>query len=250
MSDFTRKVGLVTGAGTGIGRASAIAFGARGAAVGVLDLREDEARETARLVEQAGGRALAIVVDVRDEEAVKGAVDRVADAYGGLDFAHNNAGIQGTTKMLAELGFEEWDRVLRVNLAGVFFCMKYELSHMVPNGGGAIVNTSSAAGLYALAGAPAYVASKHGVVGLSKAVAIDYAKHGVRVNCVCPSLTLTPMYEAVVAGGTDLAAGHAAIPLGRPAKPEEIAEAVVWLCSSEASYVTALTMSLDGGRRA
>ena len=191
-----------------------------------------------------------IVVDVGDEAAVKDAVDRLAETYGGLDFAHNNAGIQGTTKMLAELPFEEWDRVLRVNLAGVFFCMKHELLQMVRRGGGAIVNTSSAAGLYALAGAPAYVASKHGVVGLSKAVAVDYAKHGVRVNCVCPSLTVTPMYDAVVAAGTDLAAGHAAIPLGRPAQPEEIAEAVVWLCSPEASYVTALTMSLDGGRRA
>ncbi|HME01973.1 MAG TPA: SDR family oxidoreductase [Solirubrobacteraceae bacterium] len=250
MSDFTGKVGLVTGAGTGIGRASAVAFGARGAAVGVLDAREQEANETARLVEQAGGRALPIVVDVGDEAAVKDAVDRLAETYGGLDFAHNNAGIQGTTKMLAELPFEEWDRVLRVNLAGVFFCMKHELLQMVRRGGGAIVNTSSAAGLYALAGAPAYVASKHGVVGLSKAVAVDYAKHGVRVNCVCPSLTVTPMYDAVVAAGTDLAAGHAAIPLGRPAQPEEIAEAVVWLCSPEASYVTALTMSLDGGRRA
>ena|SRR5271166_761794 len=250
MSDFTGKVGLVTGAGTGIGRASAVAFGARGAAVGVLDTREQEANETAGLVEQAGGRALPIVVDVGDEAAVKDAVDRLAETYGGLDFAHNNAGIQGTTKMLAELPFEEWDRVLRVNLAGVFFCMKHELLHMVRRGGGAIVNTSSAAGLYALAGAPAYVASKHGVVGLSKAVAVDYAKHGVRVNCVCPSLTVTPMYDAVVAAGTDLAAGHAAIPLGRPAQPEEIAEAVVWLCSPEASYVTALTMSLDGGRRA
>lgn len=250
MSDFTGKVGLVTGAGTGIGRASAVAFGARGAAVGVLDAREQEANETAGLVEQAGGRALPIVVDVGDEAAVKDAVDRLAETYGGLDFAHNNAGIQGTTKMLAELPFEEWDRVLRVNLAGVFFCMKHELLQMVRRGGGAIVNTSSAAGLYALAGAPAYVASKHGVVGLSKAVAVDYAKHGVRVNCVCPSLTVTPMYDAVVAAGTDLAAGHAAIPLGRPAQPEEIAEAVVWLCSPEASYVTALTMSLDGGRRA
>ena len=250
MSDCSGKVAIVTGAGTGIGRASAIAFGKRGAAVGVFDLRENEANETAALVEQAGGRALPIVVDVADEGAVKGAVDRVADTYGGLDFAHNNAGIQGTTQQLTEMPLDEWDRVLRVNLGGVFLCMKHELARMIPQGGGAIVNTSSAAGLYALAGAPAYVASKHAVVGISKAAAVDYAKHGVRVNCVCPSLTLTPMYDAVVAGGTDLAAGHAAIPLGRPADPEEIAEAVVWLCSPQASYVTALTMSLDGGRRA
>ena len=250
MSDCSGKVAIVTGAGTGIGRASAIAFGKRGAAVGVFDLLENEANETAALVEQAGGRALPIVVDVADEGAVKAAVDRVADTYGGLDFAHNNAGIQGTTQQLTEMPLDEWDRVLRVNLGGVFLCMKHELARMIPQGGGAIVNTSSAAGLYALAGAPAYVASKHAVVGISKAAAVDYAKHGVRVNCVCPSLTLTPMYDAVVAAGTDLAAGHAAIPLGRPADPEEIAEAVVWLCSPQASYVTALTMSLDGGRRA
>jgi NAD(P)-dependent dehydrogenase (short-subunit alcohol dehydrogenase family) len=140
--------------------------------------------------------------------------------------------------------------VLRVNLTGVFLCMKYELSEMVPRGAGAIVNTSSSAGLYALPGMPAYVASKHCLVGLSKAAAVDYGQYGIRVNCLCPSSTLTPMYESV-ASGTDLAEVHAtATPLGRLAQAEEIAEAAVWLCAAEASYVTALTMSLDGGRRA
>jgi NAD(P)-dependent dehydrogenase (short-subunit alcohol dehydrogenase family) len=250
MSDFSDRAGLVTGAGTGIGRAAAVAFGRGGAAVAVLDLREQEANKTARLVEQAGGRALPIVVDIADETAVKDAVDHAAATFGQLDFAHNNAGIQGTANLLTELPLDEWNRVLRVNLTGVFFCMKYELPHMVRAGGGAIVNTSSAAGIHAIPGSPAYVASKHGVVGLSKAAAIDYAKDGVRVNCVCPSLTLTPMYDSVVASGIDLTAGISAIPLGRPAEADEIAEAVVWLCSPAASYVTALTMSLDGGRRA
>jgi NAD(P)-dependent dehydrogenase (short-subunit alcohol dehydrogenase family) len=250
MSDFTGKVGLVTGAGLGIGRASAVAFGSRGAAVGVFDIREQDAVETARLVEQSGGRALPVVVDISDEPAVLAAVAQVVDAFGGLDFAHNNAGIQGGKEPLHELPIEAWDRVLRVNLTGVFLCMKYELAEMVGRGGGAIVNTSSSAGLYGLPGMPAYVASKHGVVGLSKSAAVDYAPHGIRVNCVCPSSTITPMYEAVVAG-TDLAEVHAAAtPLGRLAQPEEIAEAAVWLCSSEASYVTAVTMSLDGARRA
>jgi NAD(P)-dependent dehydrogenase (short-subunit alcohol dehydrogenase family) len=250
MTDFTGKVGLVTGAGAGIGRASAVAFGARGAAVGVFDIHELDAVETARLVEEAGGRALPLTVDVGDEASVKAAVSELAETFGGLDFALNNAGIQGGKESLTELPLDEWARVLRVNLDGVFLCMKYELAEMVPKGAGAIVNTSSSAGLYALPGMPAYVASKHGLVGLTKAAAVDFAKHGIRINCLCPSSTLTPMYEAVAAG-TDLAEVHAAAtPLGRLARPEEIAEAAVWLCSSSASYVTALTMSLDGGRRA
>jgi NAD(P)-dependent dehydrogenase (short-subunit alcohol dehydrogenase family) len=250
MSDFTGKVGLVTGAGNGIGRASSVAFGTRGAAVGVLDIREQDALDTASLVKEAGGRALPIAVDIGDEASVEAAVAQVVEAFGGLDFAVNNAGIQGAKETLAELSFEQWDRVLRVNLDGVFFCMKYELPHMLARGGGAIVNISSSAGLYALPGMPAYVASKHGVVGLSKAAAVDYAKHEIRINCVCPASTVTPMYEAVAAG-TDLAEVQAAAtPLGRLAQPEEIAEAAVWLCSSHASYATALTMSLDGGRRA
>jgi NAD(P)-dependent dehydrogenase (short-subunit alcohol dehydrogenase family) len=250
VNDFIGKVGLVTGAGTGIGRASAVAFGSRGAAVGVLDVNEREAAETASLVEDAGGRALPLVVDVGDEAAVEAAVAQVVDTFGGLAFAVNNAGIQGTTKMLTELPFEEWERVLQVNLAGVFFCMKYELVEMVKRGGGAITNTSSIGGLVAIPGAPAYVTSKHGVVGLTKAVAIDYAQYGVRVNCVCPTATVTPMWDAV-AGGTDLAAAHARdTPLGRLAQPEEIAEAIVWLCSAKSSYVTGLAMQVDGGRRA
>ena len=250
MSDFAGKVGLVTGAGSGIGRASAIAFGSRGAAVGVLDVRETAAAETAALVEKAGGRAIPIVVDVGDEESVREAIARVVKTYGGLDFAHNNAGVQSTKDPLTDLALEEWDRVLRINLTGIFLCMKYELPEMQARGSGAIVNTSSSAGLYGLPGMPAYVASKHGVVGLSKAAAVDFAPHGVRVNCLCPASTMTPMLEAVVAG-TDIAEKTAsATPMGRLAEAAEIAEAAVWLCSPEASYVTALTMSLDGGRRA
>ncbi|HET6509936.1 MAG TPA: glucose 1-dehydrogenase [Baekduia sp.] len=250
MSDFTNKVGLVTGAGTGIGRASAIAFGARGAAVGVLDVRAEEAAETARLVEAAGGRALPVTVDVGDEPSVAAAVSAVVDAFGGLDFAHNNAGIMGANGPLQDLGLEEWDRMLRVNLTGVFLCMKHELPHLVARGGGAIVNTSSNAGLHAVPNMPAYVASKHGVVGLSKAAAVDYGKHGVRVNALCPGSTQTPMLEAYTHGTDGVAQRVNAIPLGRLGRPEEQAAAAVWLCSEEASFATGISISLDGGRRA
>ncbi|HEY6762285.1 MAG TPA: glucose 1-dehydrogenase [Baekduia sp.] len=250
MSDFTGKAGLVTGAGTGIGRASAIAFGARGAAVGVLDVRAEEAAETARLVEEAGGRALAVTVDVGDEASVAAAVTAVVDAFGGLDFAHNNAGIMGGNALIQDLAVEDWDRMIRVNLTGVFFCMKHELPHMVARGGGAIVNTSSNAGLYAVAGMPAYVASKHGVVGLSKAAAVDYGKHGIRVNTLCPGSTQTPMLEAYTHGTDGVAARVNAIPLGRLGQPDEVALGAVWLCSDEASFATGISMSLDGGRRA
>lgn len=249
MSDFTGKVGLVTGAGSGIGRASAMAFAVRGAAVGVLDIDKADALATVRLIEQAGGRAIPVVTDVGDQASVQSAVSQVVDTLGGLDFAHNNAGIQGIRSPLSELDLDDWERVLRVNLTGVALCMKFELAIMAPQGGGAIVNTSSSAGLYGLPGMPAYVASKHGVVGLSKAAAVDYAKYGIRVNCLCPASTMTPMLEAVTSGTDILAGTIAATPLGRLAEAEEIAEAAVWLCSSEASYVTALTMSMDGARR-
>jgi NAD(P)-dependent dehydrogenase (short-subunit alcohol dehydrogenase family) len=247
--DFADKVGLVTGAGSGIGRATAFALARRGAAVGVLDLDEDGAAETVALIAGEGGKAVAIVVDIGDEPAVQDAVDRVITTFGGLDVAVNNAAVPSTNHDLTGIPVEEWDRVVRVNLTGTFLCMKYELPALQRRGGGAIVNVASSGGLYAIPRAPAYVASKHGVVGLSKTAAVDYAADNIRVNSLCPALTRTAMFGAV-ASADFIRRQEAATPLGRSADPTEVAAAAVWLCSSEASYVTGTTLSVDGGRRA
>jgi NAD(P)-dependent dehydrogenase (short-subunit alcohol dehydrogenase family) len=250
MGNFDGKVGLVTGAGGGIGRESARLFAERGASVGVLDIQEDLAQETVDIIEQAGGKAVAVAVDVGDEASVKAAIDRVVGAFGALDFAHNNAGVTGVKALLHETDTEEWRRNLRINLDGVYFCMKYEIPHMLARGGGAICNTASMAGLNAVPGMPPYCAAKHGVVGLTKAAAVDYAPLGIRVNANCPGSTMTPMMAAYTKGtsGTDERAK--AIPLGRLAEPVEQAYLAVWLCSDEASFVTGVAYQADGGRRA
>lgn len=250
MTDLAGKAGLVTGGGAGIGQASAIALARSGARVGVLDRDLAAAEETAALIAEAGGTATAVAVDIAEESAVREGIAAVVRAFGGLDFAVNNAGIQSTGWELTEMALEEWERVLRVNLTGTFLCLRAELPELRERGGGAIVNVASNGGLGAIPKAPAYVASKHGVVGLTKVAAVDCAREGIRVNAVCPALTKTAMFETVTEGTELIVAQEAATPLGRLADPEEVAAAVVWLCSPESSYVTGTALSVDGGRRA
>jgi NAD(P)-dependent dehydrogenase (short-subunit alcohol dehydrogenase family) len=248
VSGVSGKAGLVTGAGRGIGRATALEFARGGAAVAVLDIDEPAAAETAEMITKDGGEALAVTVDIADERSVQAAVDRTVTAYGRLDFAVNNAGVASHGRQLDQMTLDEFERVVRVNLAGTFLCMKYELPLL--KGGGAIVNMASNGGLYAIPTAPAYVATKHGIVGLTKVAAVDYAPDNIRVNAVCPGPTRTPGFEGVAAGTDMIERQEGMTPLGRMATPEEVAAAAVWLCSDAASYVTGIALSVDGGRRA
>ena len=246
------RVALVTGGGSGIGRASAVVFAREGAKVVVTDVDEDGGQETVRLIEAAGGTAMFVRADVSQAAEVAALVEQAVSTYGRLDCALNNAGIQGDIKQTAECSQENWDRIIATNLTGVWLCMKHEIPHMLNQGGGAIVNTSSNFGLVGSNGMPAYSASKHGVLGLTKTAALEYAKSGIRVNAVCPGPVQTPLVDKVLAAQPELGdqiikAIEAREPVGRMGQPEEIAEAVVWLCSDAASFVTGTAMSVDGG---
>ena len=242
------KIVLVTGAGSGIGRATALVFAREGAKVVVADIVVEGGQETVQQIEAAGGEAIFVKADVSQAADVETLIAKTVETYGRLDCAFNNAGIEGGMKLTIDCTKEEFDRTIAVNLTGVWLCMKYEIQQMLSHGSGAIVNTASAAGLVGFPGLPDYVASKHGVVGLTKTAALEYAKSGIRVNAVCPGVIQTPMVER----GAQLSPGFDELalsmePVGRFGQPAEVGEAVVWLCSDAASFVTGHPMAVDGG---
>lgn len=245
---FEGKVALITGAGSGIGRATALALAADGAKVVVSDINVAGGEETVSLVTAAGGDAHFVKADVAAAAEVDAMVQETVGRYGRLDFGINNAGISGGWARVSEYPLDEWHQVLGINLSGVFYCMRSQLPCMLEQGGGVIVNVSSVAGLTGLAMAAAYTASKHGVVGLTKAAALEYARKNIRVNAVCPVFTKTPMVEAMFElDPTFEEKLKRSIPMRRYGTPEEVADAIRWLCSDAASFMTGHALPLDGG---
>ncbi|MCV2395167.1 SDR family oxidoreductase [Actinotalea sp. M2MS4P-6] len=241
------KVALVTGAAAGIGRASAVAFAREGARVVVVDDDVEGGEKTVAMVEEIGGTAVFVECDVSDAADVEAAMAKTMSAFGRLDCAHNNAGIEGPMALTAEYEEEDWDRLIDVNLKGAWLCMKHEIPRMLFRGGGAIVNTASFAGIVGVEGLSSYSASKFGVTGITKVAALEYASMGIRVNAVCPGPIQTAMIDRLVETHPDAVAELlASAPMGRLGRPEEIAEAAVWLCSDRASFVNGHAMVVDG----
>lgn len=248
MANFTNQVVLVTGGSSGIGRATCLAFAREGAKVVVSDVSEPGGQETVTQIRAKGGEAIFVRADVSKAADVESLINKTLATYQGLDCAFNNAGIAGSPTALANSTEEEWDRILDINLKGVFLCMKYELAHMVKHKRGVLVNCASVAGLVGFASAGAYTASKHGIVGLTKAAALEYATLGIRINAVCPGVIRTPMIESYTQGQPTMEAQLiSGEPIHRMGTPEEIAEAVLWLCSKNASFVTGHALAVDGG---
>ena len=243
------KVALVTGGSSGIGRTSALAFAKAGAKVIVADVMSDGGEEAVSLIKKEGGQSIFIRTDVTKADEVEAMVSKAVKSFGRLDCAFNNAGILGERNLVADYTEEGWHKVININLTGTWLCMKYEILQMLKQNSGSIVNTSSVLGLVGANGpAPAYAASKHGIIGLTKSAALTYAPSGIRVNAVCPSFVKTPLIDPLTGGDPEMeAALNERHPIGRMGKPEEIAEAVMWLCSDAGSFVTGHAMSVDGG---
>jgi NAD(P)-dependent dehydrogenase (short-subunit alcohol dehydrogenase family) len=242
---FEGKTAFITGAASGIGRATAKAFAAEGARVAITDRGEAALQETAEQVRAVGGVVLTVTCDVSKPEEVAAAVAKAVKAFGRIDCAFNNAGVENKAAPLHEIELEEWDRVLNINLRGTFICMKHEIAQMLSQGAGVVVNTSSGAGIRGVAGGASYAASKHAIIGMTKSAAIDYAKRNIRVNAVLPGNIATPMMDRFTEG--DIQKAVDLEPVGRLGKPEEIAEAVLWMCSDLGGFVTGASIVVDGG---
>lgn len=247
MGLFTGQVALVTGAGSGIGRACALLFAREGAKVVVSNRREQNGKETIRQIYQEGGEAVYIHADVSKPAEVEALVQETVKTFGRVDMALNNAGIGGELGHTADQSLKNWDEVIGINLSGVFYCMKYEIPALLKAGGGSIVNMSSILGQVGFAGAPAYVAAKHGVVGLTKNAALEYAAQKIRINAVGPAFIETPMIAPVTADKASREAIVGLHPMARLGQPSEVAELVVFLCSSKASFITGAYVPVDGG---
>jgi NAD(P)-dependent dehydrogenase (short-subunit alcohol dehydrogenase family) len=243
------KVAIITGAGSGIGGATAKIFAREGAKLLIADIAAEAGMSTLKGLKDAGAAAIFMKVDVSQSSEVEAMVAKAVETYGRIDCAFNNAGIEGQGAVTHKCSEENWHRVLSINLTGVWLCMKAEIAQILKQGGGgAIVNTSSMAGLVGSVGGPAYVAAKHGVVGLTKTAALEYGKHGIRVNAVCPGPIRTPMMQRIMHGSAEAEQRFIrSEPLKRFGEPEEIGESVAWLCSDHASYVTGVPMPVDGG---
>ena len=246
---FENKVALVTGAASGLGLAAARAFAESGASVVLADWHEESAQSAAKELANKGHKTLAVRCDVSDDAQVEAMVKQTVTTFGRLDAAYNNAGVQNVLAETADTTREDYDRVMGINLRGIWSCMKFELQQMRKQGSGVIVNCSSLGGLVGGAERGIYHAAKHGVLGFTKSAALEYATRGIRINAVCPGLIWTPMADQMVAAGQGdaLKAMEKTIPMGRVGRPEEIATAVLWLCSEAASYVTGQSISVDGG---
>lgn len=247
MEHLNGKVAIVTGAASGIGRTCAQFFARDGASVVVSDIDEQGGQQTVQLIKDAGGEAILVLTDVSDHRQCKQLVDQTVERFGRLDYACNNAGIGGEQNPTADYSIEGWQKMIGINLSGVFYCMKYEIPEMLKSGGGAIVNVASILGRVGFYGAPAYVSAKHGVVGLTQNTAVEYGERGIRVNAVGPGFIRTPMISELEEDPETHQRLVSLHPIGRLGEPEEVAELVIWLCSDKASFVTGAYYPVDGG---